>query len=250
MTGMVFAIEEFSIYDGPGIRTTVFLKGCPMGCKWCHNPEGQSFLQEEVRTEGGKTRVSGQEYEAEELVRKLLKNRTILSHGGGVTFSGGEPLAQPEFLEECLKQLKGQLHTAVETAANVPEEAFARVVPNADLVLFDLKLVDPDLHRTWTGMDNALILRNFKSLTGMNVPFTVRTPLIPGVTDTEENLGAVAALLKEHGVHAIELLPYNRMAGGKYASLGRTYEPGFREDATPSPRTELFASCGIAVKVL
>ena len=250
MSGMVFAIEEFSIYDGPGIRTTVFLKGCPMGCKWCHNPEGQSFLQEEVRTEGGKTRISGQEYEAEALVRKLLKNQTILSHGGGVTFSGGEPLAQPEFLEECLKRLKGQLHTAVETAGNVPEDVFARVALNADLVLFDSKLVDPELHRTWTGLDNTRILRNFKALTGMNVPLTVRTPLIPGVTDTEENLGAIAALLKECGVRAIELLPYNRMAGGKYASLGQTYEPGFREDVTPEPRTDLFASYGIAAKIL
>ena len=251
MSGTVFSIEEFSIYDGPGIRTTVFLKGCPMRCRWCHNPEGQSFSPEEVKTAGGaETRISGQIWEAEDLVKKLLKNKPILSHGGGVTFSGGEPLSQPEFLLECLKKLKGHLHTAVQTAGNVPAEVFDEVIPWADLVLFDLKLMDPEKSLAWTGQDNAPILRNFDALTRTGLPFIVRTPLIPGVTDTEENLGAIAGLLERYGVSGIELLPYNKMAGGKYASLGRTYDPGFDETAEPDPRTALFSAHGIEAKVL
>ncbi len=251
MTGLVFSIEEFSVYDGPGIRTTVFLKGCPLRCRWCHNPEGQSFSCEEVRTSDGQgTRISGQVWEAEDLVRKLLKNKPILSHGGGITFSGGEPLAQPEFLLECLKKLKGQLHTAIQTAGHVPAAVFDEAVLWADHVLFDLKLMDPEKSAEWTGADNALILRNFDALTRMGLSFTPRTPLIPGVTDTEENLGAIAALLKKYGLHSIELLPYNRMAGGKYASLGRTYAPGFPEDVPPESREELFASFGITAKTL
>ena len=251
MSGTVFSIEEFSIYDGPGIRTTVFLKGCPMRCRWCHNPEGQSFSPEEVKTAGGaETRISGQVWEAEDLVKKLLKNKPILSHGGGVTFSGGEPLSQPEFLLECLKKLKGHLHTAIQTAGNVPAEVFDEVVPWADHLLFDLKLMDPEKSAEWTGAGNAQILRNFGALTRTGLAFTVRTPLIPGVTDTEENLGAITELLRRYGIDRIELLPYNKMAGGKYASLGRTYDPGFDEKATPDPRLDLFHAKGITASVL
>ncbi len=250
MSGTVFSIEEFSIYDGPGIRTTVFLKGCPMRCRWCHNPEGQSFSPEVVRKEDGTVRISGQEYEAEALVKKLLRNASILSHGGGVTFSGGEPLAQPDFLAECLDLLAGKLHTAIQTAGNVPAEVFDRVAPKADYILYDLKLVSDEASRRFTGCGNAFILRNFDALTRLGLPFTVRTPLIPGVTDTEENLSKIAALLHRHGVDRIELLPYNKMAGGKYASLGRTYEPGFDEEAPPEPGIRLFASLGIEAAVM
>ena len=247
--GTVFSIEEFSIYDGPGIRTTVFLKGCPLRCRWCHNPEGQLFEPQEVRREGAPPRLCGREWTPEELAERLLKNRMLLE-GGGVTFSGGEPLAQSAFLLDCLRLLKGKLHRAVQTSGFADEEVFRAVVRECDCVLMDLKLTDPDGHRRWTGVSNEVILNNAAFLAGSGVPFEFRTPLIPGVTDTEENLSAIAAFLREHGTPKITLLPYNQMAGSKYPSVGRTYEPGFDETVEPAPRREIFEAAGILTELM
>lgn len=281
MTGTVFSIEEFSVFDGPGIRTSVFLKGCPLRCSWCHNPEGQCREPEIVRSPNGciecgscirlsvlqdgrrvlteesikkcpmhLIRQSGEEYDVETLCQKLLKNRRILQNGGGVTFSGGEPLLQHEFVLACLARLKGELHTAIQTSGYCTGEVFLEALRLADYFLYDLKLMDDATHRRFTGASNRLILQNYTHLARSGVPFVTRVPLIPGVVDTEENLTAIAKWIVSHGVDYVELLPYNRMAGGKYAMVLREYTPGFDESVPSNPREELFASYGIRTKLL
>lgn len=281
MTGTVFSIEEFSVFDGPGIRTSVFLKGCPLRCTWCHNPEGQRRESEIVRSPNGciecgtclrlsqeqdgrrvlseesikkcpmhLIRKSGEEYEVEQLTRKLLKNRPILQNGGGVTFSGGEPLLQHEFVLACIARLKGELHTALQTCGFTSPEIFSRALSLADFFLYDLKLIDDGLHRRFTGVTNRPILQNYRALAASGVDFVTRVPLIPGVVDTEENLSAIAGLMRECGVDYVELLPYNKMAGGKYAMVLREYTPGFDESVPSNPREELFASYGIRTKLM
>lgn len=270
MEGTVFSIEECSVYDGPGIRTTVFLKGCPLRCSWCHNPEGQEAAPKIVKSpngclhcgaceeERGYTEKSitacprqllrwcGEHYTPEMLCKKLLKNKVLLD---GVTFSGGEPLYQHSFLTACLKLLKGQLHRAVQTSGYASEAVFAEMLQNTDYLLFDLKIMDGEAHKFHTGQSNDPILENFELLVKSGVEFVPRTPLIPGVTDTEENLTAIAKLLQSYGIGYIELLPYNPMAGSKYALAGKKFSPTYDPKIKPQPREELFQTYGIKVKV-
>ncbi len=281
MRGCVFSIEEFSVYDGPGIRTSVFLKGCPLRCSWCHNPEGQQKHVQIVKSPNGcigcgaciqnaehngndivytqesikkcpmqLLRVCGAFYESAALCETLLKNERILKNGGGVTFSGGEPLAQSAFVFECLERLKGRLHTAIQTSGYCSERVFEAALQRADFFLYDLKLIDGKLHQKYTGVDNVPILKNFKALAQSKKSFIIRVPLIPTVTDTEENLSSIAKLLRGNDVQYVELLPYNKMAGGKYKLVGRTYTPGFDETQAVRVRGEIFDTYGIEIKVL
>ena len=281
MTGRYFSIEEFSVYDGPGIRTTVFLKGCPLRCSWCHNPEGQSHAIEIVRSPNGciecgrcersaterdgrlyfseqsilacprsLLRRSGEDISAEELTARLLKNERILKNGGGVTFSGGEPLLQSDFVFECLDLLSYRLHTALQTCGYCEPDLFDTALEKADYFLFDLKLIDNAMHERYTGASNGNILRNFAALAKSTRDFVVRMPLIPTLTDSEENISAAAELLAEHSVGYIELLPYNKMAGGKYKMLMREYEPQFDERIECRDRREIFEHFGIKTKIL
>lgn len=266
---MIFSIEEFSVFDGPGIRTSVFLKGCPLKCSWCHNPEGQSFANEIIKSQGctncGACRATnridicpnrllrycGEAYSPRELVEKLEGNFEILNRaGGGITFSGGEPLAHPKFLKECLALLQGRVHTAIQTCAYAPNEVFQEIISLSDYVLFDIKLINADKHLHYTGVDNTCILNNFKTLAASNKPFIIRTPLIPEVTDSEENLRDIAQLLHENSIDRIELLPYNCSAGAKYAALGRKFTPDYDETIPYKPRIELFQSFGIRATIL
>lgn len=276
-SAFVFSIEEFSTFDGPGIRTSVFLKGCPLRCSWCHNPEGQSFQNEIMKARsgcvgcgacikagGGKLteqsikvcpnnllRFSGVEYTSEELVKKIEKNFDLLKmSNGGITFSGGEPLANSNFLIECLSMLKGKIHTAVQTSGFCDEGIFKKVLELSDYFLFDIKLIDEDKHIKYTGVSNKNILNNFKLLVRSGKEFTVRTPLIPTVTDTKENLTAIAEFLKEQGVNKIELLPYNKAAGGKYAAIGKTFAPDYDENTECNKDTEIFKAIGIDAVIL
>ena len=281
MSGRYFSIEEFSVYDGPGIRTTVFLKGCPLRCSWCHNPEGQSKKIEIVRSPNGcrhcgecerlavregdtirfteasiaacpsnLLRVCGKDTEPEELCTLLLKNERILKNGGGITFSGGEPLAQSDFVFECLSILHGRLHTALQTCGYCSEEIFLRALELCDYFLFDLKLIDSQKHQKYTGVPNEQILKNFDLLTSSGKDFVARMPLIPTVTDTVENISAAAALLRSRGVDYVELLPYNKMAGGKYEMLMLEYSPDFDRTIHPEARVEIFESFGVRAKIL
>ena len=250
MTGLIFDIKEFAVHDGEGIRTTVFFKGCPLRCVWCHNPEGlspkkelyQKFngclgcglcripcVHEECRAVGrclhicpkNLISVAGVEWTASELADKLLKYKTFFdTMGGGVTLSGGEPLLQSDFCVELLTLLKGKIHTAIETSGYAKDEDFKRVVSLCDFVYMDIKLADGDQHKKYTGVDNRQILRNAEYLKESGIPHTFRTPLIPDITDTEENLKEIEKIV---GDSSWERLPYNTLAGAKYASVGRQF---------------------------
>ncbi len=279
---LIFSIEEFSVFDGPGIRTSVFLKGCPLRCEWCHNPEGQSFENEILRSPNGciacgtceanaiskngnlsfteasiaacprgLLRYCATEYTPQGLFEKLAKNLPLLNaSGGGVTFSGGEPTANPDFLLECLALLEGKTHRAVQTCGFCSPTVFKKVLASCDYMLFDIKLVDADLHKKYTGVSNEIILKNFRTLAQSGKEFVIRVPLIPTVNDTEENIRQTAKLLQENGVVCVELLPYNKMAGAKYKLANMEYAPSFDENISPNLRTELFAEYGIKARKL
>jgi pyruvate formate lyase activating enzyme len=246
--GLLFDIREFTVHDGPGIRTTVFLKGCPMRCTWCHNPEGLVLAPQVLRSAMG-ARTVGQRYEAADLAAILLGQAQILrSNGGGVTFSGGEPLMQADFVVAVIERLDG-LHVVLDTAGFADAETFRMVVSRCDLVYFDLKLIDPAAHRHWTGQDNGPILGNLALLEELERPFVARIPLVPGVTDTVDNLEAIASTLAMMPtLLEVQLLPYNRAAGGKYAACGMSFAPGFDEDRAPNADPEPFRRRGMEVR--
>lgn len=281
-SGRVFSIEEFSIYDGPGIRTTVFLKGCPLRCVWCHSPEGQSFEQEFLRSPNGclhcgaclnvgkestgtpklvkesiaacprgLIREAGIDYTSEELIQKLSKLIPILNrNGGGITFSGGEPLAQSEFLKECLILLNGKTNRAIQTSGFCQSERFDTILEHCDYVLYDLKLMDAKKHLRYCGVENAVILQNYQILAKSGKQFVTRLPLIPTVNDTEENLRATADFLLQNNVSYLEILPYHALTGSKYALCDRIYAPPFDQNVKPDPHLEIFKSYNIEVNIL
>jgi pyruvate formate lyase activating enzyme len=276
-TATVFNVQRFSVHDGPGIRTTVFLKGCPLHCPWCHNPESLDARPEvaikddrclacercatvcgadlagrvdqspeanrpdasclrcggcaEICPTGARDLI-GRTMAVTELVAELERDRPYFAEsGGGVTFSGGEPAAAHHvpFLFDCLDLLgRFGIHTAVDTCGHVPAATLAEVAAKADLILYDLKIMDPDRHRQLLGVDNALILANLERLTTAGHEVVVRLPLVPGMTDDAANLEAAAEFVA--GLHLpcpVELLPFHGLGREKYARLGR-------EDALPA----------------
>lgn len=282
MFGKIFSIEEFATFDGPGIRTTVFLKGCPLHCLWCHNPEGQSFETEYKRNPNGCVRCGnclnnakttenraifteesvkacpnnlikpcGEEISADALCERLLKNAAILNaSGGGVTFSGGEPTAQPDFILDCLKKLNGKVNRALQTSGFCAPEVFKRIIAECDYVLYDLKLIDGNNHKKFCGESNACILENYKTLAESGVPFITRVPLIPTITDTAENLSGIAEFMQGLGVKRAELLPYNKLTGSKYSQLNRDYKPDFDGEKAVYVGLDIFENYGITARVM
>lgn len=250
MNGLIFDIKEFSIRDGEGIRTTVFFKGCPLRCAWCHNPEGLSptpelwadsarcqecgLCRKPCEHEDCKPfgrclhicpqdliRRVGKYYTPQELAARLRRQKPMFdAMGGGVTLSGGEPLLQADFCTELLGELGSDIHKTLETSGYASQRDFERIIHLCDFVIMDIKLMDDTAHRRRTGVSNAQILANARYLMESGVKHLFRTPLIPGITDTEENLQAIAAFI---GDEPIELLPYNDLAPAKYAAVGRTY---------------------------
>ena len=222
MLGRVFEIREFTLHDGPGVRTTVFMKGCPLRCAWCHNPEGQSFEIETMKRANGETTVCGRDWTAVALADELIKNADIMAQsGGGITFSGGEPLAQSDFLLELVPLLKAKgVHLAVETSGYAPAEVYREVVSQLDFVYQDVKLLDADAFSRLAGGDLSVVLENIAYLRRCGVPFVFRVPLIPGVNDSEADRRAFAAFADGA---KIEFLPYNHAAPAKYPLLGRVW---------------------------
>ncbi len=250
MNGIIFDIKEFSIHDGPGGRITVFLKGCPLRCVWCHNPEGlenkpqlmykenlcshckkceQGCTHEECKPfnrcihacPNGALSVAGKIISSDELSKKLMGSKDFFEiSGGGVTISGGEPLMQSEFVCELCDKLIG-IHKAIQTSGFASEETYKKVIDKFDYVLQDIKLADDEEHIKYTGVSNKLILKNIEYLKNSGKDFVFRIPLIPGITDTEKNLTEISKIV---GSYRVELLRYNVMAGAKYSMLGLKYQ--------------------------
>jgi len=245
MFGTIFDIKEMAVHDGSGLVTTVFLKGCPLRCLWCHNPEGQSFLPElMVRENSCKhcglclkkcnheecqpykrclhicpdnlVKVTGEKIEAKELANRILKNKDILD---GVTFSGGEPLSQGDFLLEVISYLDN-IKIYIETSGYANEEVFKKVIDKIDFVYYDIKLIDDKKHLQYTGKSNEIILNNFQYLKSIRKSCIVRTPLIKDITDTKSNINGIKQFI---GDTQYELLPYNEFASTKYKMLNRKY---------------------------
>ena len=248
-SGIIFDIREFTVHDGPGIRTTVFLKGCPLRCMWCHNPEGLS-KNCQVMQSTGRTRRVGITYSPQELAALLNRQSVILkANEGGVTFSGGEPLMQAHFVAEAIDILD-DLHVVLDTSGYGREQDFRMLLGRVDLVYYDLKLIDPQAHQYYTGSPNNKILDNLQVLSASGVPFVIRVPLVPGVTDTRENLSAIARTIQTlPGLIQVSLLPYNRAAGAKYESLGMEFHPDYDETNPVNMQTDCFHELGIKVRV-
>lgn len=242
----IFNIQRFCTDDGPGIRTTVFFKGCNLRCAWCHNPESQSAETEwmlypdkcigcgRCADIGEDTtdfvcfqearKLCGNEYTLDVVLTELLKDKIFYENsGGGVTFSGGECMLQIDFLEEILKACKQNgIHTAVDTAGNVPFEYFDRILPHTNLFLYDVKCFDSERHKLFTGVGNELILDNLKRLLELRAPVWVRIPIIPSVNDSEEEMLNIKSFISSCGApEKIELLPYHAMGEHKYAAIGK-----------------------------
>ena len=249
LSGIIFSIEEFAVNDGPGIRTTIFLKGCPLRCMWCHNPEGQSSKPQPL-TKQGRTEICGYSIDAEALATRIKRDEDIFrDSNGGVTFTGGEPLVQAPFLCDVMDRLDG-IHKAVETCGHASEAVFQSVLERVDFVLFDIKIADSELHKRYTGVGNELIKANLKRLCESGKPFVARVPLIPGVNDTLENMEATANLLQgAKGLQRVELLRYHKTAGAKYPMIGLEYKPDFDENAAPEIH-DTFTEKGIKLLIL
>jgi pyruvate formate lyase activating enzyme len=226
-TGIIFDIKKFAIHDGPGIRTTVFFKGCSLDCWWCHNPESRNPEPESKRVRfwrgaHGDPRMKditiGRAVAVEELITEILKDRIFYDQsGGGVTISGGEPLMQVEFLNALSSKCRGLgIHTAVDTSGYAPWEDFEKIYDQVDLFLYDLKIMDDTAHRKYIGVPNRQILSNLARLNERGDKAIVRIPMIPDITDTQDNLEAIAVFLSSlSNVHLISLLPYNKLGEDK-----------------------------------
>jgi pyruvate formate lyase activating enzyme len=294
--GTVLRLERFAIHDGPGIRTTVFLKGCPLRCAWCHSPESQDLNPEfmpladrcvrcgactdacphhavlpaadavviappECTTCGscanvcpsGARELVGYRTSVDALMALLERDRIFYDEsGGGVTFSGGEPLLQPEFLLEAVEACRDTgMHVAVDTCGLGDTDALLDVARTANLFLFDLKMMDEDRHRACTGASNTRILRNLERLAAVHRQIVVRFPLIPGVNDDDENVLAMGAFLASLRLTRIDVLPYHRAGLAKYHRLLRPYE---LPDTVPPTAdkglhvSRLLEGCGLIVR--
>lgn len=232
---MISDIKRFAVHDGPGIRTTVFFKGCPLKCVWCHNPECIEFRPQTAFYKdkcigcgeceniclGGARRTYGREVSVEELLEEVLEDRDYYeTGGGGVTLSGGECLCQADFCTEFLKRLKENgIHTAVDTCGMVSRETLDKVIPYTDLFLYDIKAMDEEVHIKCTGKSNKQILENAGYLDEMRRPMEIRIPYVPGYN--ADQMEKIADFLKNlHHITDIKVLPYHNYAGAKYRALG------------------------------
>ncbi len=230
MKAVIFNIKRFAVHDGPGVRTTIFFKGCPLNCKWCHNPESKNIDIEKTDKyykirdiETIKTKQIGKFYQVKELVNEVKKDIVIMEESaGGVTFSGGEPLMQFDFLKEILIQMKETgLHTAVDTSGYVSEKKINEIIPYTDLFLYDLKHYNNEKHIENTGVSLLPILKNLKYILNLKKNVWIRIPIIPEINNSEEDIyGFIKTLDKlPEKPEQINLLPYHNIADNKFKRL-------------------------------
>lgn len=266
---MIFNIQKCSVHDGSGLRSLVFFKGCSLSCKWCANPESQSFQPEIMESTAkcigclrcqkecpnnaialteqgpliqreqcakcfhctdicyaGAKYVTGETYTVEELFHKIEKDRMFFTmSGGGVTFSGGEPFAQPKLLTQIAKKCHDEgIHVMLESCGYADYESFRSALPYIDAMFMDIKHIDSDLHRELTGKGNKLILENIQKIADFGIPITIRTPIVPGYNDSEANVTGIAEFIKAiPNIRGYELLSYHNLGESKYRALGRSY---------------------------
>jgi len=270
--GIIFDIQGFSIFDGPGCRTVVFLKGCPLRCGWCSNPEGTQALPEimyyksdcvkdyfcvdvcphhaiSFKNKGdfisiertickectdhkcvgacfqNALRIAGYQITVEELMKKIQRDRQYWGQGGGITLSGGEPLFQPEFAIEILKQCyESYIHTALETCGYVQYKFYEDILDYLDWLFFDIKQMNTEIHQNGTGVPNELILENVSKITAKgNCRLIVRKTIVPGFNDSAENISATINFMKKSGLEEINILPLHHLGFSKYEQLGKKY---------------------------
>lgn len=224
--GRVFDIQRYSVHDGPGIRTIVFLKGCVLRCRWCCNPESQEYRIQTMKVLG-EDKVIGQDTTVAEMIAEVEKDRPYYYRsGGGMTLSGGECLCQPEFSRDLLRAAKERgINTAIESMACASFDIIQELLPYLDLYLMDIKHTDPEKHRQFTGKSNELMMENARkvALSG-KTKLIIRVPVIPTFNDTVEEIRGIAAFADSlPGVKELHLLPYHRLGQDKYEGLGREY---------------------------
>ncbi|MEE4114675.1 MAG: glycyl-radical enzyme activating protein [Marinilabiliaceae bacterium] len=264
MEGIIFNIKRYAIHDGPGIRVTFFMKGCPLSCWWCHNPEGISPRIEKVaridRIGQKEFRVNeevGKKYSVAGLLEIVDKERVFLEESaGGVTFSGGEPLMQSEFVIEAMKALRSKgIHTCLDTSGQADRAVIENVIPHTDLFLLDIKHVDSALHKKFTGVSNKRIFDNYDRLFSSGKDIFVRIPVIPGFNDDETNLKAIRDYLvgkRDKNLLGIDLLSYHRIGASKYKRFGMEFKMDGVEEPSVERMKELksfFSEPGFKVKI-
>ncbi|HLN19646.1 MAG TPA: glycyl-radical enzyme activating protein [Bacteroidales bacterium] len=264
MKGSVFNIRRYSVHDGPGIRVTIFMKGCPLNCLWCHNPEGISPCDEEimmVRKVGNyefiEKETSGRSCSIDDILNVIRRERVFIDKScGGITFSGGEPLLQHDFLLDALKACRHEgVHTAVDTSGYTRQEVLESIMPYTDLFLYDIKHLDDAKHMEITGVSNELIISNYRFLAENSNNMFIRIPIVPGFNDQPEYLEELRSfIIKSHysRISKICLLPFHRTGESKYRKLGLKYRMNGIETPTAERMKELqsfFSATGLKVKI-
>jgi len=264
MTGLVFSVKKYSVHDGPGIRVTFFMKGCPLSCWWCHNPEGISPGVETVvheRKIGEKefrhSENAGRYYTVDEIMEIAGRERIFLEQsGGGITFSGGEPMSQSLFLAAALKELtQNGYHTAIDTSGYAPMQDFRSVIPYTDLFLYDIKHLDNEKHFKFTGVSNKRILANLRSLLDSGKDVFIRLPIIPDINDDMEHLSKIKDFISginNGSIKRLDLLPFHRIGTAKYSKFNLPY----RMEGKSQPHSErmkeikeFFSGAGLKVRI-
>ena len=264
MKGLIFSVKRYSIHDGPGIRVTFFMKGCPLSCWWCHNPEGISPLQGSVvqtnkvgEKEFRRTEEVGKYFGVDDILNILDKEKVFINQSkGGITFSGGEPMLQFDFLLEALKACKANgYHTAVDTSGYSAPENYRSIIPFTDLFLFDLKHLDKEKHTLYTGVSNIGILENFQLILDYGSDVMIRIPVIPGLNDDDDHMRRLKLFLnqnKSENLKKISLLPYHKIGSSKYKKFDIPYRMHDIQQPSGQRMNELkefFKDVGVKVKI-
>lgn len=248
MEGIIFDLSRNAVHDGPGIRTTVFLKGCPLRCWWCHNPESQCF-QPELSLQNGETTVIGKATTVEEIMSEVVKDKLFYDRtNGGLTISGGEPLAQSAFTLALLKAAKqAEIHTCLDTTGYATQDVLAMIMPCVDLFLFDYKMSDEAMHKKVTGVSSKRILANLNFLLMSGQKVILRCPIVPGINDTEAHFKEIGKLLDKYpSLSEVHLMPYHNWGNSKYESIGKEvlFSGSIPEETEKSTWINIFSDWG------